>query len=246
MSQTSQSSKNPPVVGNPSPEPALHPAAIQAVLCAGLLGARGAGVWVGVQSLELVWSRKLSPEGCPPERFQEFLKKCFARVFARRTPFVAKDTQGNADASFLFVPLGLPSGGVAVFSGDSGIWSRFQSSRAIIESALALISPAGPGKDARLAVPLLRSTSARGAAGICTDHLCEILGAKRVSVIRRQGKKTDCWLARAFQKSIPTALKWLRFWKNSPHCPHPILRNPISEVSFRTGARCRRPCPSAS
>lgn len=189
MKQAAPHLENPPVVGNSSLEPALPPAAVQAALCAGFLGARGGGVWVGRKTLELVWSRSLCPEGCPPDRFQEFLRKCFARVFARKVPFAAKDTEGNPDVSFLFLPIGSPLAGVAVFSGDSQIWPRFQASRSVVSSALALISPAGVGSGAYLAVPLLRSSGARGVAGVCADHLCEILGAKRVSVIRRHGKK---------------------------------------------------------
>lgn len=189
MSQISLNLGNPPELGNPSSEPALHPAAVQAALCAGFLGAKGVGIWLGASSLELVWSRNLSPGGYSSERLQGFLKKCFARVFLRKAPFVAKDTQGDADLSFLFLPFGSPSKGVAVFLGDSDIWVRFQSSRAMIASALALISPSSAERGADLAVPLLRSSGARGAAGVCADHLCEILGAKRVSVIRRHGKK---------------------------------------------------------
>jgi biotin carboxyl carrier protein len=189
MNQAAPHLENPPVVGNSSLEPALPQAAVQAALCAGFLGARGAGIWVGGTTLELVWSRSLCPEGCPPDRFQEFLRKCFARAFARKAPFAAKDTEGNPDVSFLFVPIGSPLTGVAVFSGDSQIWPRFQASRSVVSSALAWISPAVVSKANALAVPLLRSSGARGAAGVCADHLCEILGAKRVSVIRQHGKK---------------------------------------------------------
>ena len=189
MNQAAPHLENPPVVGNSSLEPALPQAAVQAALCAGFLGARGAGIWVGGTTLELVWSRSLCPEGCSPDRFQEFLRKCFARVFARKAPFAAKDTEGNPDVSFLFVPIGSPLAGVAVFSGDPQIWPRFQASRSVVSSALAWISPAVVSKANALAVPLLRSSGARGAAGVCADHLCEILGAKRVSVIRQHGKK---------------------------------------------------------
>lgn len=189
MSLTSLNPAIPSKLGNPSPEPALHLAAIQALLCAGFLGAKGVGIWTGGKTLELVWSQKLSPAGFPAERFQDFLKKCFARVFVRKAPFVAKDTQADAEVSFLFVPFGSTLAGVAVFSGDTGIWARFQESRSTIGAALDLISADSPATGSSLTVPLLRSSSARDAAGVCADYLCEILGANRVSIIRRLGKK---------------------------------------------------------
>jgi len=171
------------------PAPPVPPVGVQTALAAGFLGARGAGIWIGKGALELVWSQNLAPHGVPPNRFHQFLEKCFSRALARRAPFVAQDAKGDADSSFLFVPFGSPTAGIAVFSGDAGIWKRFQSARATISAALEMVHSPDLPQTHRVAVPLLRSRGVLGAAGICADHLCEILGAKRISILRLGSKK---------------------------------------------------------
>lgn len=171
------------------PPPPIPAAGVQAALVAALLEAEGAGIWVGSGPLELVWSEGLSPRGVPPNRFQEFLRKCLARAAARPAPFLATDKLGGEEFAFLFVPFGSPLAGVAVFSGSRLLWEKCQSSREKIATALNLATAGEARVPRKIAVPLLRARGVSGTAGICADHLCGLLGAARVSILTLASKK---------------------------------------------------------
>jgi multidrug efflux pump subunit AcrA (membrane-fusion protein) len=162
---------------------------VQTALVAGLLGARGAALWLGKGTLELAWSQGLSPQDIPPNRFQEFLKKCLSRAVERNAPFLATDKIGSEEFAFLFVPFGSPLRGIAVFSGPKSLWDRFQSARSTILPALGMLAENGVQLPRHIAIPLVRSRGLPQTAGICADHLCALLGAKRVSILRLGGKK---------------------------------------------------------
>jgi len=174
-----------------------------------LLEAEGAGIWLGKDSLELIWSEGLSPRGVPPNRFQEFLKRCLARAVSKPMPFMANDKLGDEEFAFLFVPFGSPFAGVAVFSGSRLLWERFQSSREKITTALSFTISGEARFPRRLAVPLLRARGTAVTAAICADHLCEILEATRVSIIFLASKKPRllaCSDASAIDRNGPEAV----------------------------------------
>jgi biotin carboxyl carrier protein len=169
--------------------PPVPAAGVQAALVAALLEAEGAGIWMGSGPLELVWSEGLSPRGVPPNRFQEFLKRCLARAAAKPAPFMATDKLGDEEFAFVFIPFGSPFAGVAVFSGSRLLWEKFHASRAKISTALNLAVAGETRFPRRIDIPLLRSRSVAGTAAICADHLCGILGAARVSILSLSSKK---------------------------------------------------------
>jgi hypothetical protein len=107
----------------------------------------------------------------------------------RQAPFLATDKIGPEEFAFLFVPVGSPSRGVAVFSGPKNLWERFQSARSTILAAVGTISENGAQVSRKVAIPLVRARGVSQTAGLCADHLSSLLGAKRVSILDIGGKE---------------------------------------------------------
>jgi len=116
---------------------------VQTALVSALLDAPRAALWLGKGTLEFAWSLGLSPQGIPPNRLQEFLKKCPARAVERKAAFLATNTIGSEGFAFQFVLIGSPLRGIAVFSGPKNLWDCFQSARATVLAAVGMLSENG-------------------------------------------------------------------------------------------------------